>query len=509
MYASIVFISGALLMVLEMTGSRVLAPHLGTSIIVWTSLIGVVLAFLALGAFAGGRLADKRLSAKTLSAILLGASLSTACMALLHPFIASGIATSVSNLYFATLLAAIVLLAVPGFFFGMVSPYVIRLSLNSISTSGATIGRLYALSTAGSILGTFLGGFVLISFFGSTQILFGISVAMLLLSMLAFRQQGFVQLIILLPLCGVTVASSFLGTPLAADGKPALIESPYNVLVVLQERQGENPLRTLATDPGGYQSAMYVNDPTKLALQYTRFFRLGSFAAPHAKSVLMLGGGAYSVPKWLLTPKSGLNHEELQVDVVELDPAITQVAFDRFALPKDQRLNIFHEDARRFLNRNKKVYDLLFVDVFGSHYSVPFHMGTVEAAHEMRKAIAPKGALVMNVIGALKGRESLLFQSIYASLKTAFPSVHVFAVQNPNALEQGQNLMIVALPEKDEELEEAFIQEAAFTYGEATSIEQMLGRKVDISQPLDVPPLEDNFAPVERYNLPFLTRFSS
>lgn len=506
MYAFIVFCSGALIMILEMTASRVLAPYLGTSIIVWTSLIGVVLAFLALGAFAGGRLADKHLSPKILSLILTAAALSTICTALLHTLVSSFTSQSIPNLHLATVVTATILLAVPGFFFGMVAPYVIRLSLVNIATSGALIGRLYALSTAGSIIGTFLGGFVLISFFGSTQILYGIALAMFLLSILIYSKKSLLKLVIVIPFVSFMLVSEHYGTPLAADGKPRLIETPYNVIVVSQEETGLRPWRTLATDPGAFQSAIYVHDPDTLALAYTRFFALGPYINPKATSVLMLGGGAYSVPRWLLHPDTPLDQKALRVDVVELDPNMTQVAKDRFTLKDDPRMRIIHDDARRFLNRSTKSYDLVFVDVFGSYYNIPFHVGTVEAAQAMRRAVAPGGALIMNVIASVEGEYSLLFQAIYGSLASAFAEVHVFVVNNPKDRHKIQNIMLVALPEARPDLQAAFIREAQITAEEAMTYPAMLGRRVTREIPLQVPPLTDAYAPVERYILPFVTR---
>lgn len=175
-----VFCSGALVMILEMVGGRILAPHVGTSAIVWTSLIGVVLAFLALGAWAGGRYADKNLSSRGLGLALALAGLGCAITAFCHNAIGSGITSSVGNLYVAAVAAAIGIFALPAFFFGMITPYVIRLRLAGLDTAGATVGRLYALSTAGSILGTFLGGFVLISWFSSTAILWSVAILSLI-----------------------------------------------------------------------------------------------------------------------------------------------------------------------------------------------------------------------------------------------------------------------------------------------------------------------------------------
>ncbi len=168
----LMFCSGLLIMVLEMVGARVLVPHVGTSTVVWTSLIGVVLACLALGSYAGGRLADRRLSRRMLGHVLTLAGVSCAVMASCHQLIDS-CTMAIDNLYLA---------ALPGLCCGMLGPDIIRLRLARLETAGATVGRLYALSTAGRITGTFLGGFVLISWLPSGVIFWGVTLSMLLLA---------------------------------------------------------------------------------------------------------------------------------------------------------------------------------------------------------------------------------------------------------------------------------------------------------------------------------------
>ena len=496
----VVFSSGALVMVLEMVGSRVLAPHLGTSLIVWTSLIGVVLAFLALGAFLGGRLADSRLSRRILSMILAMAGFSSLFTALMHREVGHLVASSLSNPYAATVAASIALLAVPALFFGMVSPYVIRLRLDRLDNSGRTVGRLYALSTAGSIVGTFLGGFVLLAWFSTTQILFGVSGGMVVLALLAFPK-GSVAALVAVIAWGGAAWYSHQQDDLWAGAWPStvIVETPYNTLTVAEGIMDDpsRPMRFLSTDPGSCQSAIFIDDPNALALSYTHFYGLGTTLKSDAASVLMLGGGAYSVPRWLLSGRSGLK-SDFTLDVVELDPGMTQVTRERFGLPEDSRMSVIHQDARIFLNHNQKAYDLVFVDVFGSWYSVPFHMGTVEAMGAMRRAVAPDGVMVMNIISALEGEQGKLFESIHASIREHFADVRVFAVRAPRQRQEVQNLMVLAFPEKRPDLAATLDRQPPDAPGDAKTFTHMLARQVKISEPT-VPALTDAYAPVERY----------
>ena len=406
----------------------------------------------------------------------------------------------IPNLHVAAIVCAILLLALPATFFGMVTPYVIRLRMADLASSGRTVGNLYALSTMGSIVGTFLGGFVLVSWFDSTHILLGTGVGMIILSLLAcLHPVGARAALLLLACVGGWGVSSFDAFQLAVGG-PRTFETPYNHIRVVRglDHEGRS-LLCLATDPGRFQSAMYEDDPTGLALPYTRFFALGPFLRPDATRVLMLGGGAYSVPRWLLAGQSALDAASLKVDVVELDPGMTQVAREHFGLAEDQRLRIFHEDARTFCNRNTAQYDMVFVDVFGSCYTVPFHAGTLEAIASMRRAVRDDGVLIMNVIASLEGDAGHLFQSIHAGLSRHFAAVHVFAVTDPAQTNVVQNLMLVALPKPHPDLAQWFAGSAD------PSLASLLRAHTTSPVPF-TEPLRDSFSPVERYSLALLPR---
>ena len=208
MLALVMFLNGLAVMVLEMVGARLLAPWLGTSVVVWTSLIGVILASLSLGYWLGGRLADTTLLStpertagkkdkhstenealrrahSILSRLLTLAATLVLCTAFAQSFTLQFLAKAVSSLHVAAVLAALALFAAPSVLCGMVSPYAMRLAIGNSPRAGAVIGRLTALSTIGSIAGTFLGGFILISWFGSTEITIGVAACLLLAGVLA------------------------------------------------------------------------------------------------------------------------------------------------------------------------------------------------------------------------------------------------------------------------------------------------------------------------------------
>ena len=177
-------------MVIELTGSRVLAPYLGTSLVVWTSLIGIILASLSIGYWWGGRLADRRPEARLLGGIILTSAFATAFVVLIKTFVLGLLQSQIDGLHTAAMSATLLLFAPPSILIGMVSPFAVRLKIEDTQTSGQTAGKLYAISTIGSISGTFLAGFVLIPGLGSTNILLLMAAVLALASLLVERSHA-------------------------------------------------------------------------------------------------------------------------------------------------------------------------------------------------------------------------------------------------------------------------------------------------------------------------------
>ena len=436
----VVFICGAAVMIIELVGSRVLAPYVGTSVVVWTSIIGVILAALSLGYWWGGRWADKSPSLKTLSRIILGASAATVLIAFSREFLVKGVQASAGGLHIVSLKATVMLFAPAGVMLGMVAPFAARIRLTSAESAGRTVGRLYALSTLGSIAGTFAGGYLLIAYVGSTNILFLLAAVLALSAMACHASQTLLKG--LLAALYVTLYAQALADSkaLAARGLTD-VDTPYQRVLVyrsLDDATGR-AMRVLSTGPEGVQGGMYLDDPTALALAYTRHLTLSSHFAPSAERMLVLGGGGYSYPKYVLA-----SDPRMLVDVVEMDPGITAIARKHFALGDSPRLNIVHEDARTFLNANGTLYDVIIGDVFNSHAAVPFHLATKEAATRMRKSLSEDGVLLVNCIGALEGQRAQFFLSLYATYSAVFPQVHVLRVRNERDPTAWQNFILVA-----------------------------------------------------------------
>ena len=525
MLAFVVFLNGMAVMVLEMAGARLLAPELGTSIIVWTSLIGVILASLSAGYWLGGRLADRILLADSgkdkerkhawsvLSRLLVAAS-ATAFMAAALGVYVPGLARSMfSTLHMGTVFAALALFALPALLCGMVSPYAVRLAITSSETSGAIIGRLNAIGTVGSIVGTFLGGFVLLAWFSTNTIILGVAVCLLaasaLVSLRPLSSKIMLGVLLVAGIAGNIMYDDWVAqTGFNEHNMPITIDTSYSSMRVAKGREGQRELLYLMTDPGSAQSGMYVDDPLELVFSYTKFYALGTALNTQAKRVLMLGGGGYSVPKWLLGGRSDLT-ADFTLDVVELDPGMTRVAEEYFKAPlSDSRMRVFHEDARTFVNRaaseapagSAGPYDLIFADIFNSWYTVPFHVGTAEAARNIHALLADDGIYVMNVITAVTGDNGRLLRSIRNAFLESFAQVHVFPVQQKFNGSIVQNVMLLAF-KTPRELPDPAKEHVP------PHLARLLSNRWTSPLPSaeeDVPALRDSFAPVERYTLGYM-----
>jgi spermidine synthase len=481
----IVFVCGAVVMILEMVGSRILAPYLGSSIIVWSSLIGVVLGCLSLGYWWGGRLADRNPSYRNLSRIILLAAFFTAAIAFSKTFILEYLQSYAGSIHLGSLLATIILFAPPSTLLGMVSPYAVRLKIRDLREAGKTVGGLYAISTLGSILGTFLAGFVLIAFFGSTKILLILSFLLIATSFLASLGDRVAKISGLVVLFALYAALGSYETHLAGLGFHD-IDTRYSRVFVypsLQEQTGR-PLRVMATHPKAVQSSMYLDEPRQLAVAYTRFYQLAGHFKPDLKRVLMLGGGGYSFPKFILA-----HYPEVLVDVVEIDPEVTELARKYFELQDDPRLAIYHQDARSFLNAPGKQYDVILGDTFSSHYSIPFHLSTVEAVQKIHATLVDDGIVLVNILAALEGDAGRFLRAELVTFKAVFPQVYLFPVTDPDDRQRWQNIMLVALKATSE----------PSLRSTRSELDLMLThlRTEPLSE--NLPPLTDDYAPVDYF----------
>ncbi len=478
----VVFVCGACVMILELVGARLLAPYLGTSIYVWASLIGIILGALSLGYWLGGRLADRKPEYVYLAEIILISAVYIGLIPLFKDEILR--LSALGGIKAGSIMAASFLFIVPSVLLGMVSPYALRLKIKSLKTSGNTVGNLYALSTLGSISGTFLAGFYLIPSFQLTDILFGIGVVLVFVAFLAHPKKLLpnIVVLVLILLALPVIKLKELNSPFLVDK-----DSAYNHIRIYDTKDTkERSIRILQLEVGPH-SGIYLDNLNELLFDYTKLYRLGDFFNSKIKKALMIGGGGYSVPRDFL-----LRHPEGKIDVVEIDPEVTNLAKIYFNLKKDNRLRIFHEDGRSFLNKTQEKYDVIFNDAFNSSCSVPYELTTKEALQRMSKILSDDGVLIVNIISALQGNKAEFFLSEFKTIKSVFPKVYVFPVNNEE-IGAVQNVMIVASKNNGFDFE----KKRKETQNEETLeyLKHYLGENLTI--PKRTPILTDNYAPVE------------
>lgn len=482
-----VFVCGALVMIYEITGSRLLSPYIGASTYVWTSLIGVILAALSLGYWLGGKIADQKPDIKILAFVIFLAGGLVSVTILLKDLILALIAESSAILEFKSVIAALLLFAPASVLLGFVTPYAVKLKMSSLADTGKTVGRLYALSTVGSILGTFAAGFFLIPFVGSEKTLYLIGASLIGLSVLLapFALKPFNLMVLIMFVCGIGV-NEFRSYYLFQTKELRDIDTEYSRVQIFNTKDNQGvPIRALTIDPYFVQSGMFL-DSDKLVFDYAGYYHLIRHFKPDFENTLMIGGAGYSFPKDYLK-----TYENSKMDVVEIDPQMTEIAKTYFRLTENPRLNIIHQDGRIFLNQaESNKYDAVLMDAFGSLFSVPFQLTTLEAVQQINRVLKDDGIVIFNLGGAISGDASQFLNAELRTYEQIFPQVYLFKINADYTDNQLQNLIIVACKTKIP---------ASFQTNDA-EISLLLEHLHVKNAEMNVEPLTDNLAPVEYYN---------
>lgn len=483
----VAFGAGAAVMSMELIVSRILTPVFGSSTYTWGSLIGIVLAGLSLGYFLGGKISDKDPEFRKICSIIFSAGLYIVFI----PFIAPGILVftlnSLPQNQFSSLFATFALVFFPTVLVGFVSPYVIKLGTVSLHKVGNVSGNLYSISTIGSIVGTFLTIFVLIPTIDVRTILFGLGIAVMIISLLGLKK---------LPIILTVAVIVILFTPSSAIVTGLM---PHTGTVIFEEETQYSHLDVIDSDNkralylnGLKHSQMDKNNPNDLLVTYTKYFHLGYLFNPQPEKILFVGGGGFSGPKNFLE-----NYPDSLIDVVEIDSKVIDVAKTYFSLSDNARLQIFNEDARTFLVNSDEKYDLIILDAYAADY-VPFHLLTQEYFQILKEHLKPKGVVISNLLGTIEGDTSDLPRSVYKTMKSSFPTVYVFTTAGSN-MGLVQNLIFVATQDS-EQLDKENLKKISYQNNTNNLLENIdylknyytPGMRTD-----NIPILTDKFSPVE------------
>lgn len=416
------FISSACTLVIELIAGRIMAPYIGVSLYTWTSIIGVVLAGISGGNFFGGFIADRYASQRTLGLIFIVGGV--ACLGIL--MVTHAIVGTTFGLSFlprmVVYIAAIFFL--PSFVLGMVSPVVIRLALANLEHSGHIVGTIYAFSTIGSIVGTFLTGFYLISWLGTRTIVWLVALILLFTGVTvagsdpARRKRTLAAIAVAIAFFGTVAVRSLAGRYAA----PCDVESNYYCIKVIETSQNGHAARMLMLDRL-IHSYVVPDDPFALDYGYERAYL--NLTQAHATSrsamdTLFIGAGGYSFPRYVEAA-----YPSSTIDVVEIDPAVIAVAHDRLGLSTMSRIRSFNQDARMFLMEwtDPKQYDFIYGDAFND-LSVPYHLTTVEFNRIIADRLKPNGVYLTNIIDKFEGGEFLKAEA--NAMRAVFPHVYIF-----------------------------------------------------------------------------------
>jgi spermidine synthase len=408
---ALVFGAGIGALATEITASRLLAPYFGSSTIVWANLIGVVLAALALGYWLGGRLADRRPEPGLLGSVVLGAAVFVAVIPFAaKPFLdltVEGLDTASAGAVVGSFLAVLLLCAPPVVLLGMVSPFAIRLAVSSIATAGAVAGRLYALSTAGSLLGTFLPALVLIPAIGTQRTFLVIAVVLAASSCFLLGTRYLVA--------AAALAALLLVPPGAIKGEAGLIHeetSYYQYIGVVQRPDGR---RLLHLNEGVAVHSVWRPDSVLTGGIWDAFLALPPLLGRPLEHVAILGNAGGTTARAL-----GVYYPNADVDGVELDPAVSRVGRRYFGMGDNRRLTVHDADARPFLRSTDTRYDLIVVDAYRQPY-VPFYLATREFFRLVREHLRPGGVVALNV--AAVPDDKRLVDAVGGTLAADFPQV--------------------------------------------------------------------------------------
>jgi spermidine synthase len=463
----VVFVASCCSLILELVAGRILAPFIGVSLYTWTSIIGVVLAGISLGNYLGGRIADRWPDRRTLGVLLVAGGLaSLAILPLIN--IATAIPTGelvdpnnrlggILPLDRATLLISRIVLITTLIFFppslvlGMVSPVVIKLTLRDLAQTGGLVGKVYALSTLGAILGTFATGFVLVQLLGTRMIVFGVGIVLLVMAVLfgdLFRVRraaaplvaALLLVVVLVPAhnvraynCGPDVECVQRATQDGwdqASQSGCLRETAYYCIRVANDPASSDhgTVKELILDHlvHSYNS---LQDPNYLQYGYIRVYAevadmLAQRSPDRSLRVLYIGGGGYTLARHIEA-----TYPNARQEIMEIDPGVTQTVYEDLGVdPAATNITTYNVDGRLMANqlvqREAGQYDLIIGDAFND-LSIPYHLTTREFDQELKRLLKPGGFYLALVIDKLIGGK---FIPAYTdTVLQVWPAVQVLA----------------------------------------------------------------------------------
>jgi spermidine synthase len=501
-----VTLTGMAVLIVEITATRMLAPFFGNSIFTLSSVIGIVLAALGLGYYAGGVLADRKPSEKWFFSLIAIAGFSVLLLQLLNAVVLPRIAYRLS-LINGPLIVSLLMFFLPALLLAMLSPFAITL-LHARAPGGgvgSASGLVFFWSTLGSIAGSLSAGFLLIPHWGIGNIIVGVGSGLVLL--------GGVGLLVTRTMPAIVpVGLALLGLISGAALRHIAVPEPRGVVfaadglyerIMVRDMPHRGRVARVLWQDHNVSGGLYLDDGS-MAFDYTKYFDLYRLFVPELRTALAIGGGAYNVPRAILR-----DSPRAIVDVAEIDPSLHALALRYFALPDDSRLRNHVIDGRRFLHDTAERYDLVFSDAYRSFVSAPPQFATREFFGLARSRLKDDGVLIANFYGSLAPDTRPMIYSVLRTMRAAFPQVYVFATVGPES-EELQNFIFVGhnSSDPDERIDLRRAAAVEFAYPMLKGVAALELRLPDaLLDSYSV--LTDDFAPVEYYAANAIRRYDA
>ncbi len=489
---AVVFASGAVVMVVEVTGGRAITALYGSSAIVWGGVIGVVLSALSLGYWLGGLLSDRFDPRKVVSLTSISGGLYVALIPTITALVSSSFRLELLDERVGSVVSGLVVAGVPSALLGAVVPAAVKHLGQGRRELGSISGNVYALSTIGSITGTFGTTFFLLERLDVNSILFlsGLALsAIAVLGSISFpniaKGGAFAMIAVLL-----ISSPQLLVCTSAYLGEVRYIGDSTYSRIVVTDRAGTRLLYI----NGLLHSGMVIGEPDSLPFHYTRLFVLGPLLLNRSEgfSTLFIGGGGFSGPKFFATHYPGS-----RIVAVEIDPKVVEVARTFFHLDEfADKIQVVVMDGRRYLLLTDERFDVVVLDAYSKNY-IPFHLTTSEFFELLSSRMKEGGVVVSNVIASLSGPASAILWAYVRTLKEHFPNVLVVPVSSGDPFDV-QNVIVLGsrapMPSAEELVARAEKDKVASSLGISGALSRAFTPSHDLSQ---YPILRDGYSPVE------------
>ncbi len=393
----IMFIASFCSLVIEMVAGRILAPFVGVSIYTWTSIIGVILAGISIGAYIGGKLVDRFPFRKTLGWLLLLSGIAALTIIPLTNLVASYRFNL--PLMVRIFIVTMVIFFLPGCILGTISPVVVRLTLKNLDSAGNVIGKIYAVSTLGAIIGTFATGFLLISWMGTRSIILTMGIILILAALFSgalFKTRKAIAVFVIIAAPCIWGVYAFAFKIPLRENTYFYKESDYYTIKLMTTTSSDQKtsLKAMVLD-NLIHSYVCLEDPLHIEYEYERIYSdvlKWKFKRDENFKSLTIGGGGYTFPRYMevVYPKA-------QIDVVEIDPEVTNIVYKHLGLSANTRINSYNTDGRWFVMNCKEKYDLIFTDAYND-LSIPYHLTTKEFVAQLKSILNPDGLIMSNII---------------------------------------------------------------------------------------------------------------